>query len=76
MAITCPKCKAEVEITTSPRSSGQLGYGINNRAPIVALCIELKAAPVGTKPNAFQCKALDAAILAAINPQGAPGARP
>ena len=68
MAITCPTCKAEVEISTSERGPGQIGYGVNDMTPIVKSCIEFKAAPLGTDPKSFQCKALDKAILAVINP--------
>ena len=68
MAITCPKCKAEVEISTGERVSGQVGYGIHDMTPIVKSCREFKAAPLGTDPKRFKCKALDKAILADINP--------
>jgi len=68
VAITCPKCNAEVEISTNERAPEHIGYGIHDMTPIVKSCREFKAAPLGTDPKWFKCKALDKAILAVINP--------
>jgi hypothetical protein len=68
MRITCPKCKATIEIEVTAFELNRFRWGTNDFPKIASQCLEWQDPTNADAKARNECGALDTAVIEAIKP--------